>query len=100
MTVPGFRKGKVPARVIDQRFGRAPCSRRPSTRRSRPPSTRPSAEQRPQAVGTPDFDVTELNDGENLAFTVEVDVRPEFDLPDLEGFEVEVDGAEADRRGR
>jgi trigger factor len=52
------------------------------------------AENNLKPLGTPEFDVQELNDGENLAFTVEVDVRPEFDLPDLDAFVVEVEGAE------
>ena len=56
-------------------------------------------ENKLKPLGQPEVDVTELNDGENLAFTAEVDVRPEIDLPDYDGLEVEVDGAEVDRRG-
>ncbi|HEX6887196.1 MAG TPA: trigger factor, partial [Candidatus Nanopelagicales bacterium] len=94
VTVPGFRKGKVPSRIIDQRFGRALVLEEAVNEAV--PSAFDAAvkEHELKPMGTPEFDVTELNDGEHLAFTVEVDVRPEFDLPDLDGMTVEVDGAE------
>jgi trigger factor len=94
VTVPGFRKGKVPARVIDQRFGRALVLEEAVNEAVPAAFEKAVAENKLKPLGTPDFDVKELNDGENLAFTVEVDVRPEFDLPDLDAFVVEVDGAE------
>ena len=94
VTVPGFRKGKVPSRVIDQRFGRALVLEEAVNEAVPAAFEKAVAENNLKPLGTPDFDVQELNDGENLAFTVEVDVRPEFDLPDLDAFVVEVDGAE------
>jgi len=94
VTVPGFRKGKVPPRVIDQRFGRAVVLEE-AVNEAVPEAFDAAVKDNSLApMGTPEFDVKELNDGENLAFTVEVDVRPEFDLPDLEAFTIEVDGAE------
>ncbi|HYN57053.1 MAG TPA: trigger factor [Motilibacterales bacterium] len=94
VTVPGFRKGKVPSRVIDQRFGRALVLEEAVNEAVPAAFEKAVAENNLKPLGTPDFDVKELNDGENLAFTVEVDVRPEFDLPDLDAFTVEVEGAE------
>lgn len=94
VTVPGFRKGKVPSRVIDQRFGRALVLEEAVNEAVPAAFEKAVAENNLKPLGTPDFDVQELNDGENLAFTVEVDVRPEFELPDLDAFVVEVDGAE------
>ena len=94
VTVPGFRKGKVPSRVIDQRFGRALVLEEAVNEAVPAAFEKAVAENNLKPLGTPEFDVQELNDGENLAFTVEVDVRPEFDLPDLDAFTVEVDGAE------
>ena len=94
VTVPGFRKGKVPNRVIDQRFGR-PLVLEEAVNEAVPAAFDLAvAENDLKPLGSPDFDVQELNDGENLTFTVEVDVRPEFELPDLESITVEVDGAE------
>jgi trigger factor len=94
VTVPGFRKGKVPSRVIDQRFGRALVLEEAVNEAVPAAFEKAVAENNLKPMGTPEFDVQELNDGQNLAFTVEVDVRPEFDLPDLDAFTVEVDGAE------
>ncbi len=94
VTVPGFRKGKVPSRVIDQRFGRALVLEEAVNDAVPAAFDSAVAENELKPVGTPDFDVKELNDGENLTFTVEVDVRPEFDLPDLESFTIEVDAPE------
>ena len=94
VTIPGFRKGKVPPRVIDQRFGRGACSRRPSTRRCPRSTARRSRRTASRSLGQPEVDVTELDDGEQLDFTAEVDVRPEFELPDYDGLEVTVDDAE------
>ena len=94
VTVPGFRKGKVPSRVIDQRFGRALVLEEAVNEAVPAAFEKAVAENNLKPLGTPEFDVQELNDGENLAFTVEVDVRPEFELPDLDAFVVEVDGAE------
>ena len=92
--MPGFRKGKVPARVIDQRFGRGLVLEEAVNEAVPAAFDAAVKENDLKPLGTPDFDVQELNDGQNLAFTVEVDVRPEFDLPDLDSFTVEVDSAE------
>jgi trigger factor len=45
-------------------------------------------------VGRPELDVTEISDGQPLSFTAEVEVRPEFELPDLAELTVEVGVAE------
>ncbi len=96
VNVPGFRRGKVPARVIDQRFGRAVVLE-DAVNEAVPAAFEAAVkEQSLKPVGDPDFDVKELNDGEALVFTVEVDIRPAFELPDLDGFTVEVESAQAD----
>jgi trigger factor len=94
VTIPGFRKGKVPPRVIDQRFGRATVLEE-AVNEALPGLYGKAVEDNDvQVIGQPEVDVTELADGERLIFTAEVDVRPEFELPDYEGLEVTVDDAE------
>lgn len=94
--VKGFRKGKVPARVIEARVGRGPILDEVVNAvipRTYEEAVTTSAEKvRP--LGRPEIEVTEVADGERLAFTAEVDVRPQIDLPELSTLAVTVDGVE------
>jgi trigger factor len=91
VTVPGFRKGKVPPLVIDQRFGRAAVLQEAVNDALPKLYSDAVAEAEIRPLGQPEVDVTEFGDGEDLKFTAEVDVRPEITLPEWEGLEVEVD---------
>jgi trigger factor len=94
VNVPGFRKGKVPPRIIDQRFGRAVVLDE-AVNAAVPQFYGQAIEQAELMVlGQPEVDVKEFADGQQLTFTVEVDIRPEFELPDYEHLEVTVDVAE------
>jgi trigger factor len=42
-------------------------------------------------LGQPEVEITGLDDGKELTFTVEVDIRPKFELPDLASLAVTVD---------
>ena len=95
VSIPGFRKGKVPARVIEQRFGRGAVLEEAvndALPKAYDEAVRASGIV---PVGRPEVDVTELADGEKLAFTAEVDVRPDFELPEFASLRVEVDPAVA-----
>ena len=91
VTIPGFRKGKVPPRLIDQRFGRGVVLQEAINHVL--PATYGAAitEHELRPLGEPEIDLVELNDGSNVLFTAEVDVRPEFELPDASTIKVEVD---------
>ena len=94
VTIPGFRKGRVPPRVIDQRFGRAMVLEE-AVNEALPEFYGKAVEENDiHVLGRPEVDVTTFEDGEQLTFTAEVDVRPEFELPDYQGLEVTVDDAE------
>lgn len=94
VTIPGFRKGKVPPRIIDQRFGRGLVLEE-AVNEALPRFYGEAVEANDvKVLGRPDVDVTELEDGKRLTFTAEVDVRPEFELPDYDGIQVTVDDAE------
>jgi trigger factor len=88
VTVPGFRKGKVPPRVIDQRIGRGAVLEEAIN------AALPDLYGQAIQENKPEVEVTEFADGEQLKFTAEVDVRPEFDLPEYKGVAVEVDDVE------
>lgn len=96
--VPGFRKGKVPSRIIDQRVGRGAVLQEAVNEALPQFYGQAVEENKVRPIGQPEVDVTEVpaEDGQDLKFTVEVDVRPELDLPDdFSGITVEVDEAKA-----
>ncbi|WP_329328800.1 trigger factor [Streptomyces luteogriseus] len=94
VTVKGFRKGKIPARVIDQRFGRGAVLEEAVNDALPKFYTDAVNEAELSVLGQPEVDITELKDGETLNFTAEVDIRPSIEIPDFSGIEVEVDAVE------
>jgi trigger factor len=92
--IPGFRPGHVPPRIIDQRLGRGVVLEQAVNDAVPQLYGKALADSEVLALGQPDLEITELDDGQKLAFTAEVDVRPRFDLPDLESLSVTVDDAE------
>lgn len=93
VSIPGFRKGKVPARIIEQRFGRGAVLEEAVNDALPKAYDEAVREHKVIPVGQPTVDVTEIEDGKHLAFTAEVDVRPEFDLPEFSSLRVEVGNA-------
>ncbi|MGI5198056.1 trigger factor [Streptomyces sp. CA-288835] len=94
VTVKGFRKGKIPARVIDQRFGRGAVLEEAVNDALPKFYTDAVNNAELNVLGQPEVDITELKDGETLNFTAEVDIRPSIEIPDYSGIEVEVDAVE------
>jgi trigger factor len=92
--VPGFRPGRIPPRVIDQRVGRGAVLEQAVNDAVPQLYGKALAEHEVFALGQPELEVTKLDDGKELTFTAEVDVRPKFDLPDLDGMPVTVDDAD------
>jgi len=83
VNIPGFRRGKVPAGVIDQRFGRGAVLQE-AINAALPGAYGKAVEEAGVVpLGEPEIDVTKLEDRQLVEFTAEVDVRPEFDLPEL-----------------
>ena len=96
VNVPGFRKGKVPARIIDQRFGRGAVLEEAINEALPGLYSQAVDEAELSTLGSPDVEITELEDGDKLTFTAEVDVRPEIELPAWEGVALTVDDIEVD----
>jgi len=92
--VPGFRPGRVPPRVIDQRIGRGHVLEQAVNEAVPELYSKAVAEHDVVPLGQPELEITKLEDGKELAFTAEVDVRPSFDLPSLDELSVTVDNAE------
>ena len=94
ITIPGFRKGKVPAQIIDQRVGRGAVLDEAVNEALPKAYTDAVNESEIKVLGQPDVEIGEFSDGEPLTFTAEVDIRPEIELPDFSEIEVTVDAAE------
>ena len=92
--IPGFRPGHVPPRIIDQRLGRGVVLEQAVNDAVPQLYGKALEESEVAALGQPDLEITRLDDGEQLAFTAEVDVRPKFELPDLSTLAVTVENAE------
>jgi len=89
--IPGFRRGRAPKRLIEKRFG---SSIRDEVRDQLLSEAYSQAieDEKIEVVGQPeimDQDDIKLPDDGPLTFKVEIEVVPEFDLPDLEGIEIE-----------
>lgn len=89
--IPGFRPGKAPAKLIETRVGRGAVLEQVVN--DALPNKYAEAIQAGEVkvIGQPEIEITKIEDGEELAFTAEVDVRPEITLPDYSGIEVSVD---------
>ena len=91
INIPGFRKGKVPARVVEQRIGRGAVLEEAVNNAVPKAYDELVVENELRPIGQPKIDVTEIADGEKVTFTAEVDVRPEFTLPAFDSLTVEVE---------
>ena len=93
ITIPGFRKGKVPAVIVDQRVGRSAVL--DEAINSALPTWYGQAIEETQIrpLSQPEIDLTKFVDGEDIEVTAEIDVRPEITLPDVSKIEVTVKDA-------
>jgi trigger factor len=91
INIPGFRKGKVPAAMIDQRVGRGAVLDEAINAALPTLYSQAAKENDVLVIGRPNVEITELKDNESLAFTVEVDIRPDIKLPNFSEIKIEVD---------
>lgn len=89
--VPGFRPGKVPGRVLEQRIGR-PAILEEVVNHAVPKAYDEAVRDNAvRPLGRPEIEVTSIEDGQSVAFTAEVDIRPELDLPPMDSLAVTVE---------
>ncbi|MGV8857454.1 trigger factor [Rhodoglobus sp.] len=99
VNIPGFRKGKVPPQLVDQRVGREEILNHAVSDSLDGFYRQAVTEEEIRVLGRPEADIVtwpEVKDfsGE-LVLAIEVDVRPEFDLPDYDKLTLTVDAVEA-----
>ena len=97
--VPGFRKGKVPNQLIDQRVGRGYVLETAVNSGLNGWYQEAVIENKLIPLSRPEVEITEVPDPSGtdgvVKFHVELDIRPEIELPEYEGIEVEVAALEA-----
>ena len=96
ISIPGFRKGRVPRALIEKKFGKHVIQELQNTLIQ---ETLGEAleEGKLQPIGEPKVDKLEFDAQKDPALQYEatVAVRPEFELPDLKGIRIEKDPAVA-----
>jgi len=95
VSIPGFRKGKAPRQLIDARFGRGPILEQVVN--DMLPSRYEQAVQSEdlKVIGQPDVDISKIENKDFVEFTAEVDVRPEFEVPDFSEISITVPAIKA-----
>ena len=93
--VPGFRPGRAPRRLIEKRFHEA-VTEEVRAKLAAESLEKAFEEQKLDVIGEPDVDPESIKmpDDGPMTFSVELEVRPEFDLADYVGIPVEVAPAE------
>jgi trigger factor len=102
VNIPGFRKGKVPPPIIDQRIGRGEVLNHAVSEGLDRLFQEAVAEEGIDTLGRPEADVTQWPEEKDfsgeLIITVETDVRPEVTLPDYTKYTLQVEALAADKK--
>lgn len=98
VTVPGFRKGHVPGKIIDQRIGFAAVAGEAVNNGVPELYSKALEEKKIRPMSQPEIDVQEVptsaKDETKLKFVATVERRPDIELPELDGMEIDVPKAE------
>ncbi|MBE0537049.1 MAG: trigger factor [Phycisphaerae bacterium] len=88
--IPGFRRGRAPLRLVEKRFG-SDVGLQVKVKLMADASQAAMDAQKMDVIGDPDIDheKVELPESGPMRFDFEVEVRPQFELPKLEGIAVE-----------
>ncbi len=89
--IPGFRPGKAPAKLLEARVGRGAILEQVVNDTVPKKYSEAVVESKVKVIGQPEIEITKIEDHQELAFTAEVDVRPEIELPDYSTIAVTVE---------
>ncbi|MFC8527626.1 trigger factor [Nocardia sp. NPDC057227] len=89
--IPGFRPGKAPARLLEARLGRGAILEQVVNDALPARYSEAVTTAEVKVIGQPEIEITKIEDGQELAFSAEVDIRPEVVLPDYSSLSVTVD---------
>ena len=94
--IPGFRPGKAPARVLESRIGRGAVLDEVVQEAIPAKYLEAVNSGEVRTLGRPEFEVTNIADGDSLAFSAEVDIRPEITVPAFGDLSVSVEDQEVE----
>ncbi len=89
ISIPGFRKGKVPRKVMEQYFGESILYEDAINEVFPPAYDQAVKETGIEPVDRPELDIVQIGSGQDFIFTAEVTVKPEVELGQYKGFEVD-----------
>ena len=92
--LPGFRPGKAPAKLLEARIGRGAVLEQVVNDAVPSRYSQAVTSSDVQPIGQPEIEITKIEDGTELVFTAEVDIRPKIELPDLDALTITVDPVE------
>lgn len=98
VNIPGFRKGKIPAAMIDQRVGRGAVIDEAINAALPDFYSQAAFDNQVGVIGRPTVDIKEYVDKDKLVFTAEVDIRPEIQLPDFSKITITVDDVKVEEK--
>lgn len=89
IAIPGFRKGKVPRKVLERYYGEAILYEDAINEIFPEVYDEAVKETGIEPVDRPDVDIVQIGDGQELILSAEVDVKPDVELGQYKGIEVE-----------
>ena len=89
ISVPGFRKGKVPKKMIEQMYGKGVFYEDAANALIPEAYEKALEECEETIVSSPKINVTQIEEGKSFIFTAEVALKPEVTLGQYKGVEVD-----------
>lgn len=90
VTIPGFRKGKAPRELLELQFGKEVLFQDALEYIIPEAYEKALEELNIKAIAQPDFDINDPESGQSYKFNARVPVKPEVELGEIEGIEVEI----------
>lgn len=90
VSIPGFRRGKAPRQLLDARIGRGPILEQVINDMLPEKYGQAVEEHDLTVLGSPQIDISNVDDGNIVEFSAEVDVAPEITIPDFSTYSVTV----------
>ena len=94
VNIPGFRPGRAPAKILEQRLGRGVVLEEVVNGVIPAKYAEIVSAGEVHPLGRPEIEVTKIEDGDSLEFTAEVDVRPQIEMPAFTELAVSVEDVE------